>query len=132
MHLPCRSLDVSVLSLANNGVEGKPGKMDIWVQALHDNRLEWAGLQVRQSTVVNVNGVLVGIAAFCTHYSGCHGSRDQPLSLAKYSQRTATEQIKDLRKVGFVLQCMTCNLALVTKTGVLPPAWLPAGWSQSH
>ena len=98
---------MSVLSVANNGVEGKPGKMDIWVQALHDNRLEWVGLQVWQSTLVNLNGVLIGIAAFCTHYSGCHGNRDQPLSPAKYTQKAATEQVKDLRKVSTVLQCAT-------------------------
>lgn len=101
----CRSLNVSVLSVANNGVEGKPGKMDIWVQALHDSRLEWVGLHVRQSTLVNLNGALVGFAAFCTHYSGCQGNRDQPLSPARYSQKAASEQIKDLRKVGSV-----CNL----------------------
>ena len=105
----CRSLDVSVVSVANNGVEGRPGKMDIWVQALHDNHLEWVGLQVRQGTLVNLNGVLTGIVAFCTHYSGCHGSRDQPLSPAKYSQKAATEKVKELRKVSPVLQCMVCS-----------------------
>lgn len=114
-HICCRSLGVSVVSVANNGVEGRPGKMDIWVQALHDNRLEWVGLQVRQSTLVNLNGVPTGIVAFCTYYSGCHGSRDQPLSPAKYSQKVATEKVKELRKVGPVLQCIVFALMQICR-----------------
>lgn len=95
-----RSLGVSVLSLANNAVEGRVGVMDTFVHALQANQVEWVGLRAKSSSVVTVGGGKVGFLAFCTSYAKCKGDSSMPLMPAKYSESHATSAVKHVKKMG--------------------------------
>ena len=62
--------------------------------------LHWIGLTIRRDILVTVNGLRIGVLAYCAVYRECEDSGGVPLSPVKYSHKTAAAAVKSLKSVS--------------------------------
>lgn len=98
-------MGVSLLSLANQNIlEQENSQLVSAVQQLEVAGMRWVGLSGKPHEMVNVNGVRVGLLAFCGVYGQCKDtSGGAPFVPIKYSTKVATAAVTELREVRYVM-----------------------------
>lgn len=62
--------------------------------------LHWLGLAMRSGNVLTVNGLRIGVLAYCAVYKECAAIMNTPYSPVRYSSKTAATDIKSLKSVS--------------------------------
>ena len=77
--------------------------------------MRWVGLSGKQHDIVSVNGVRVGILAFCGVYGQCKDATGgAPFVPLKYTPKVATGAVNELNEVRY----------LATNINLLKPCYL--------
>ena len=92
---------LGVVSLANELIYsvGQEEAVRMTTHHLQEAGLHWAGLSIREDDVISVNGLRIGVLAYCAVYRECEDS-DAPFSPVKYSPRAAATAVKYLQSVS--------------------------------
>ena len=68
--------------------------------ALKEAAINWLGVTFKQSDIAVVNGVKIGLVAFCAVRGKCVESDQIPLAPIKYTSRSAADAVNELRMVS--------------------------------
>ena len=95
------SVGVSLLSLANQNIlEQESSWVVSLVHQLEAAGMRWVGLSGKPHDIVDVNGVRVGLLAFCGVYGQCKdASGGAPFVPVKYTAKVATAAVTELKEV---------------------------------
>ena len=96
-----RSYGLSLLSLANQHIQGdgRSATASEAASACDDTNIRWVGLNAKSHEIVKINGVKLGILAFCGLYAACMETTSQPFTPTKYTTKAATSAVQELQEV---------------------------------
>ena len=74
--------------------------MTATLQALETVGIQWLGITSRQSEMVVVGGVRIGLLAFCGVHGQCEESASLPFAPVKYNSKVASSAVSTLKEVS--------------------------------
>lgn len=113
IHRAAQLNGLSLLSLANQHIhdEKVPNAGDA-ASVCEDANIRWVGLNAKTHEVLKINGVKIGLLAFCGLYAACMEATSQPFTPTKYSTKAATVAVQELQQVSENIISLECHLRL--------------------
>lgn len=96
-----QELSIRLVTLANHPISLHVSShlVQDTVHALEAANIQWLGLNAKKHHIAIVGGQRVGFLAMCAGYGQCVDSSNIPFAPVKYSHKSITSAVSDLKEV---------------------------------